>query len=40
MKGLRHLQAEAQNLSSSEPAQAFRKRLNSIAKLNPFYTQN
>ena len=40
MKGLRHLQAEAQNLSSSEPAQAFRTRLNSIAKLNPFYTQN
>jgi hypothetical protein len=40
MKGLRHLQAESQKLSSSEPAQAFRARLNSIAKLSPFYTEH
>lgn len=40
MKGLRHLQAEAQKLSTSEPAQAFRARLNLIGKLNPFYTEN
>lgn len=39
-KGLRYLKAEAENLSSSESAQIFQKKLNSIAKQSPFYREH